>query len=114
MDKCAPLGVYDSGVGGLDCRSGDPASIVQRTDHLLGGLGPPALGDRTPQEIQFFARQIITFLVSRGVKMVVIACNTSSALALPIVRKEFSLPLIGMIEPGVKAALRMSEEGKVG
>lgn len=114
MDKCAPLGVYDSGVGGLTVVREIRRQLSNEQIIYLADSARLPYGDRTPQEIQFFARQIITFLVSRGVKMVVIACNTSSALALPIVRKEFSLPLIGMIEPGVKAALRMSEEGKVG
>lgn len=114
MDRCAPLGVYDSGVGGLTVVREIRRQLPAEQIIYLADSARLPYGDRTPEEIQLFARQIITFLRSRGVKMVVIACNTSSALALPVVREEFSLPLVGMIEPGVKTALKMSGEGKIG
>ncbi len=114
MDRYAPLGVYDSGVGGLTVVRELRRQLPTEQIIYLADSARLPYGDRPPQEIQLFARQIITFLLSQGVKMVVIACNTSSALALPIIREEFSLPLIGMIEPGVNAALRVSGKGKVG
>lgn len=71
-------------------------------------------GDRTPGEVRHYALSISDFLIERGARIVVFACNTSSAYALDQARARFSVPVVGMIEPGAKAALAVSRGGSIG
>ena len=99
------LGIFDSGVGGL--------TVVRAVQDLLPGEAIVYLGDtarvpygsKSPETIRRFAVEDVRFLVERGVKAIVVACNTATAHALEHLRGEFDLPIIGVIEPGVKAAL---------
>jgi glutamate racemase len=99
------IGIRDSGVGGLTVAR----EIKKRLPHArllyFADTAHVPYGDRSPAEVRFFALSISDFLIARGAQLVVFACNTSSAYALQMAKKKFSTPLLGMIEPGARAAL---------
>ena len=109
-----PLGVFDSGIGGL--------TVVRELLRLLpdeelvyyGDVARLPYGNKSPETITRFSREIIDFLVAKDVKAIVVACNTASALALPELQGSLPVPVIGVIESGARAAARTSRTGKVG
>jgi glutamate racemase len=101
-----PIGVFDSGVGGLTVLKALQQKLPHESFIYFGDTAHVPYGDRPPHEIQSLGRQILTWLVQQPVKMAIMACNTSSALALDVVRNEFSVPVLGVILPGAKAAVR--------
>ncbi|MCG9886180.1 MAG: glutamate racemase [Cyanobacteria bacterium] len=104
-----PIGVFDSGVGGLTVLRELYRQLPQESLLYLADTARLPYGTKSPEEIIQFSREILTWMVQQQVKMVVFACNTSSAIALDVVRSEFEVPVLGLILPAVKAALR---EGK--
>jgi glutamate racemase len=105
----APIGVFDSGVGGLTVLREIYRQLPQESVLYFGDTARLPYGTRSPQEIQQFVREILDWMGQRGVKMVVMACNTSSALALEQVQREFNLPILGIILPGARAAVQQGE-----
>lgn len=99
------IGVRDSGVGGLTVASELKKQIPHARLLYFADTANVPYGDRTPREVRYFALSITEFLIHEGADLVVFACNTSSAYALQIAKKRFATPLIGMIEPGARAAL---------
>jgi glutamate racemase len=102
----APIGVFDSGVGGLTVLRQLYRQLPNESIIYFGDTARLPYGIRSQTEILQFVREIIVWLQQQGVKMVIMACNTSSALALEIVREEFSIPILGVILPGAKAAVQ--------
>ena len=100
-----PLGIFDSGVGGLTVVRAVQQLLPDESIVYLGDTARVPYGSKSPRTIREFAGQDVRFLVSKGVKAVVIACNTASAHALAELRETYTLPIIGVIEPGVEAAL---------
>lgn len=98
------IGVFDSGVGGLTVLRELYRQLPQESILYLGDTARLPYGMRSHSEILQFVREIITWLVEQDVKMVIMACNTSSALALEIVQSEFTVPILGVILPGARAA----------
>lgn len=101
----APIGVFDSGVGGLTVLREIYRQLPNESIIYLGDTARLPYGIRTPAEICHFNREILSWMQSQGVKMTIMACNTSSALALETVRHEFNFPILGVILPGAKAAV---------
>jgi glutamate racemase len=114
VDREAPIGIYDSGVGGLTVWSALQAQLPNERVIYYGDTAHVPYGDRPASDIIRFSQQIIGFLSAQGVKFVVVACNTSSALALPQLISETKLPLLGMIEPAVRTALELTKNGRIG
>jgi glutamate racemase len=110
----APLGVFDSGVGGLSVLSALRARLPHEDFIYLGDTARVPYGSKPLEMVREFALQISLNLVARGVKGIVIACNTASAASLPALASELPVPLWGVIEPGVQAALRAAPGGHVG
>lgn len=104
--SAAPIGIFDSGVGGLTVLRELYRQLPQESALYFGDTARLPYGTRSPEEILQFVREILTWMVSQGVKMVIMACNTSSALALEAVRSEFNLPILGLILPGARAAVQ--------
>ncbi len=100
------IGVFDSGVGGLTVLREIMTHLQAESLLYFGDTARVPYGDRTQAELLRFVREIITWMQGQGVKMVVMACNTSSALALEIVQAEFDLPILGIILPGARAAAK--------
>jgi glutamate racemase len=103
----APIGLFDSGVGGLTVLRELYRQIPQESVLYVADTARLPYGTRSPDEIILFMRQILGWMVERGIKMVIMACNTSSALALDVVRAEFNIPIVGLILPGARAAVQM-------
>lgn len=104
------IGVFDSGVGGLTVLRELYRQLPNESILYFGDTARLPYGTRTPAEILQFVREILTWMVDRRVKMVIMACNTSSALAIETVRQEFSnLPILGVILPGARAAVQQGK-----
>jgi glutamate racemase len=104
-----PIGVFDSGVGGLTVLKALQEKLPHESFLYFGDTAHVPYGDRPPHEIQSLGRQILAWMVQQPVKMAIMACNTSSALALDVVRREFSIPILGVILPGAKAAVSQGQ-----
>lgn len=100
------IGIFDSGVGGLTFLSQLQRVLPKENKTYFGDTARVPYGNRSPEEIQQFMRQTMAWMEGQGVKLVVAACNTSCALALEVVRKEFQTPIVGLILPGAKAAVQ--------
>jgi len=105
----APIGVFDSGVGGLTVLRQIYRQLPNESIIYFGDTARLPYGIRSQAEILQFVREILCWMQQQQVKMVVMACNTSSALALEIVRQEFSIPILGVILPGAKAAVQQGK-----
>jgi len=102
----APIGIFDSGVGGLTVLRQLYRQLPQESVIYFGDTARLPYGTRSQAEILQFVREILTWMVQQGTKMVIMACNTSSALALETVRSEFDIPILGLILPGARAAVQ--------
>ena len=104
-DSAAPLGVFDSGLGGLTVARALLEVLPSERIIYLGDTARVPYGTRSAQTVVRYARGCSELLIERGVKGIVVACNTVSAVAIDILRAELDLPVIGVIEPGARAAL---------
>lgn len=100
-----PIGVFDSGVGGLTVLRAMYRQLQDESILYFGDTARLPYGTRSPQEIRQFVREILLWMAQSQVKMAIVACNTSSALALEAVRSEFEFPILGLILPGARAAV---------
>ncbi len=110
----APIGVFDSGVGGLTVVREIMRQIPEEPIVYFGDTARVPYGSKSRSTIIRYSRQIIRFLRTQGVKAIVIACNTASAYALDEVRKELDIPIIGVVRPGAKVAAKVTQNGKIG
>lgn len=113
-EKIAPIGVFDSGVGGLTVAREIMRQLPDENIIYFGDTARVPYGSKSRDNIVRFSRQIIRFLQTRKVKAIVIACNTASALALETVKEEFDIPIIGVIVPGARAAVNETRNKKIG
>lgn len=109
-----PIGVFDSGVGGLSVLSEVMKELPHEDVIYLADTARVPFGGRPHDEIMKINREILDFFVKQGVKMVIIACGTSSAIAYPILKEEYKIPMVSMIEPGVRAALAATNNKRIG
>jgi len=109
-----PIGIFDSGVGGLTVLKALRRKLPHRDFVYLGDTARVPYGRKPAAMVAEFAYGITEFLREAGVEGVVIACNTASSAALPEMAGHFSIPIWGVIEPGVEAAARMTHTGRVG
>ena len=115
VDKsAAPIGVFDSGIGGLTVVRELMRQLPNESIIYFGDTARVPYGPKSPDTVLRYSREIVDFLKGEGVKAVVVACNTATAHALPALREENDLPIIGVIEPGSRAAARATRSGKVG
>ena len=110
----APIGVFDSGIGGLTVLKELLAHLPGEAFVYFGDTARVPYGTKSAETVRRFSRENVRLLLDRGVKSVVVACNTASAEALPMLQREFALPIVGVIEPGVRAAVTASGSGKIG
>lgn len=112
--KHATVGVFDSGVGGLTVAREIMRQLPGENVVYFGDTARVPYGSKSKNNIIRYSRQIIRFLRTKDVKAIVIACNTASALALETVQQETDIPVIGVIEPGARAAVRETRNGCIG
>jgi glutamate racemase len=110
----APLGFFDSGVGGLTVVRAVQELLPTEDILYLGDTARLPYGSKSPETIRQFADEDARFLIARGVKAIVVACNTATAHALPRLRELYRLPVIGVIEAGVDAALANPNAARIG
>lgn len=108
-----PIAVFDSGIGGLTVVRALRNALPREDLVYLGDTARVPYGGRGPETVVRYARQCARFLVDRGIKMLVVACNTVSAVALDMLRVEFDLPVVGVIEPSARAAARATRSGRI-
>jgi glutamate racemase len=111
----SPIGIFDSGVGGLTIYR----EILRQLPHedvvYLADTARVPYGGRPPEEIVQFNEEIIPFLIDKhGVKLIIMACGTSSAIAYPLLKDRYKVHLIGLIEPGARAAVDATRSGRIG
>ena len=109
-----PVGIFDSGLGGLTSLKEARRLLPHEDFVFFGDTARVPYGNRTREELISFSEQNVRFLQSKGVKAVVVACNTSDAMARAVVQKEFDLPLIGVIDPSARQAAEATLTGSVG
>ena len=112
--KEAPIGVFDSGVGGLTVVREIIRQLPKENIVYFGDTARVPYGSKSPNTVIHFSKQIARFLLSKEVKAIVIACNTASALALEELEKYFDIPIIGVVIPGARAAVEASRNGEIG
>ncbi len=109
-----PIGIFDSGVGGLTVFKAIHATLPHENLLYLGDTARLPYGTKSPETVANYALQATKKLVEKGIKMLVIACNTATAAALPTLTKAFApLPVIGVIEPGAEAAIKATRNGHI-
>ena len=108
------IGIFDSGVGGLTVLKEVVRALPQEDTIYLGDTARVPYGTKSPETVIRYSRQIARYLLSRDIKLLVVACNTASAVALASLQQEFSIPIVGVIEPGARAAASVTVTGKVG
>ena len=112
MDRS--IGIFDSGIGGLTVFEAIKRRLPNESLIYLGDTARVPYGTKSADTVIKYSLQCAHFLSQRGIKMLVVACNTSSAYGLPFLRRELNIPIIGVIEPGVKAALATSKSKHIG
>jgi glutamate racemase len=114
-DSELPIGVFDSGIGGLTVLRALMSALPDEEFVYLGDTARLPYGTKTAQTVERYAVQAGRELVSRGIKCLVVACNTASSAALPALRDAFApLPVLGVIEPGAQAAIEVTRSGRIG
>src|SRR5512143_134841 len=112
--NAAPLGVFDSGIGGLTVAHALFECLPHESVIYFGDTARVPYGPKSPETVRRYSGEILDFLVRRGVKMVVVACNTSTAHALEFLRSRSPVPVQGVIEPGARAAAAATRAGGIG
>jgi glutamate racemase len=109
------IGVFDSGVGGLTVLRSIMRLLPGEETVYLGDTARVPYGTKSPHTVVKYSVQNAAFLVEKGIRLLVVACNTSSAVALPAMRRGFpGLPVVGVIEPGARAAVAATTSGRIG
>lgn len=114
MDRNAPVGVFDSGVGGLTVAREIMRQIPEERIIYFGDTARLPYGSKSRDTIVRYSRQVIRFLRSKEVKAIVVACNTASAYALEAIQAETDIPVIGVINAGARTAVLATRNGRIG
>jgi glutamate racemase len=114
LDRNLPIGIFDSGVGGLTVYRALHERLPNERFVYLGDTARVPYGTKSLATVERYAVENSRFLEAHGIKLLVVACNTASALALPAIRRAIKLPVIGVIEPGSRAAVEVAQEENIG
>ena len=110
----APIGVFDSGIGGLTVVRELMQQLPGERIIYFGDTARVPYGPKSPETVRRYSREIGSFLQQEGVKALVVACNTATAHALPTLREELPIPVVGVVEPGARAAVAATASGRIG
>jgi glutamate racemase len=114
MSDVRPIGVFDSGIGGLTVVKALRDLLPNENIFYLGDTARVPYGPKSPETVQRYAIELADMLIKENAKSLVVACNTVSSVALPALTKKFPVPVIGVIEPGARAALAASRNRHIG
>lgn len=109
-----PIGIFDSGVGGLTVLKAVRQRLPRERVIYLGDTARVPYGTKSRGTIERYAIEDAAFLIEKGVKMIVVACNTASAMARETLRRDFNIPFLTVLGPGARAAARMTRTGRIG
>jgi len=113
-DNRQKIGIFDSGIGGLTVLHALGELLPNEELLYLGDTARVPYGTKSKETVTRYSMENCRFLLSHGVKAVVVACNSASAASIPALRESFDLPIIGVIEPGVEEAMKYTTTGRVG
>ncbi|HIJ97084.1 MAG TPA: glutamate racemase [Desulfuromonadales bacterium] len=108
------IGIFDSGVGGLTVLREIMRVLPQEDTLYFGDTARVPYGTKSPETVTRYAGEIGSFLLKRDIKLLVVACNTASAVALPSLKRQMSIPVVGVIEPGARRAVEVTHSGRIG
>lgn len=114
MDRNLPIGIFDSGVGGLTVYKALHERLPNERFVYLGDTARVPYGTKSLATVERYAVENSKFLEAHGIKLLVVACNTASALALPALRSAIKVPVMGVIEPGSRAAVEVAQGANIG
>lgn len=113
-NRDGPIGIFDSGVGGLTVVHALLATLPAEHLIYLGDTGRHPYGTKSPETVTRYSLENAEFLIERGVKMLVVACNSASSVALGAIAARHSIPTVGVIEPGARAAVARTRNDRIG
>lgn len=114
MPDSRPIGIFDSGLGGLTVVDAINRKAPNENIIYLGDTARVPYGNKSAPLIIKYASQITRFLLEKNAKLIVVACNTASALAIPTLQNEFNVPVVGVISPGANAAAQITKNNNIG
>lgn len=114
ITKQSPIGVFDSGVGGLTVAREIMRNLPNEKIVYFGDTARVPYGSKSKETVLRYSRQIVRFLRTQHVKAIVIACNTASAMALEEIQQEIDIPIIGVVKPGAQVAARTTKNNRIG
>jgi len=114
VSNSAPIGVFDSGIGGLTVVREMISQLPNESIIYFGDTARVPYGPKSPDTVLRYSREITSYLKGEGIKALVVACNTATAHALPALRREFDFPIVGVIQPGARAAASATKTKRVG
>lgn len=114
LDRHAPVGVFDSGVGGLTVVREIMRNLPNERIVYFGDTARVPYGSKSKDTVVRYSRQIVRFLQTQNVKTIVVACNTASALALDVIEKEVDIPILGVVIPGAHVAAKTTSNNRIG
>jgi glutamate racemase len=114
MSDARPIGVFDSGIGGLTVVKALRNLLPNENIFYLGDTARVPYGPKSPETVQRYAIELAGILMGKDAKALVVACNTVSSVALPLLTEKFPVPVIGVIEPGARAALQVTRNRHIG
>src|ERR1700751_158119 len=114
MNDPRPIGVFDSGIGGLTVVKALRELLPNEDINYLGDTARVPYGPKSPETVKRYAVELAEILVRKNAKALVVACNTVSSVALPMLMTKFSAPVVGVIEPGARAALQATRNRHIG
>lgn len=112
--KNRPIGVFDSGVGGLTVVKEIFKTLPNEEIVYLGDTARVPYGTKSPESVKRFSIENVEFLMQFNVKLIVVACNTASSISLSLLKERFKIPIVGVIKPGVKKAVKLTKNGRIG
>ena len=114
MNSRRPIGIFDSGVGGLTVLKEIKKRLPHENIIYFGDTKHLPYGSKSKETVTRLSTENVQFLLRKNVKFVIVACNTSSALSLKLLQKYYSVPMLGVVEPGALSAVRSSKSGRIG
>jgi glutamate racemase len=112
-DSRAPIGIFDSGIGGLTVARAIQHRLPHESTIYLGDTARVPYGPKSPETVRRYSREIVEWLLGQGVKAIVVACNTATAHALESLRADAPVPMLGVIDPGARAAVDATRSGSI-
>ncbi len=114
FNKTSPIGIFDSGIGGLTVAKRIIAMLPNENIVYFGDSARVPYGSKSNETVIEYSLQDAQFLISKNVKLIIVACNTASSIAINKLKEKFTIPIIGMIEPGTQLALKSTKNGRIG